>query len=86
MNPRFQIGDKVKIHRSWSDLDGALGTISEPVEPVRSHSGFGSSYYKEETLLTGGHRIAYWVELDGTTDESGAIEAGEFDETELEKL
>jgi len=86
MTPRFNLGDRVKIRRSWSPDDGALGIIAQPPEQVRTANQFGSSYFKEETTLTGGHSITYWVELDVSDYSSGTVEGGEFDETELEKL
>ncbi|HSP06216.1 MAG TPA: hypothetical protein VLR94_03520 [Acidobacteriota bacterium] len=82
MSPRFQVGDRIKIRRSWSEEDGAVGTVAEPPDPVRNHSGYGSSYYRLETSLTGATAVIYWIAFDAPNVEQG----GEFDETELETL
>jgi len=86
MTPRFNIGDRVKIRRSWSEEDGALGTIADPPDAIRKNSNFGTSYFKEETTLTGGRAVIYWVELDASNFVYGSVQAGEYDDTELEKL
>jgi hypothetical protein len=86
MTPRFKLGDKVKIRRTWSDMNGAVGIVAEPPDHVRTQSKFGSTYFKQETSLTGSHTILYWIRFDSTGSIPGAIEGEEFDESELEKL
>jgi hypothetical protein len=81
----FAVGDRIKIRRSWSELHGALGAIAEPPDDVRKQSGYGSMHYREETTLTGSRKIVYWVQLDAGVA-GVAKEAGEYDESELEKL
>ena len=86
MSPRFQVGDRVKIRRSWSELDGAVGTVDVPPQNTPHHADFGCAHFRQETTLTGGQTFLYWVRLDvhgGTTD---VPEGDEFNETELEKL
>ena len=84
MTPRFQLGDRVKIRRTWSDVNGAVGTVADPPDQVRAQSGFGSAYFKEITSLTGSAAIIYWVEFDFSNP--GSMNGEEFDESELEKL
>ena len=86
MSPRFQIGDRVKIRRSWSELDGAVGTIDIPSENSQQHAVFGSSHFREETTLTGDRTYLYWVKLDVLGNFSDVPEGDEFNDSELEKL
>jgi hypothetical protein len=85
MSARFSLGDRVKIRRSWSEEDGALGTIVSPPAEIQKERGF-ANYFKEETTLTGGRSVVYWVQLDVPDLQQGSLEGGEYDETELEKL
>jgi hypothetical protein len=85
MSARFAAGDRVKIRRSWSEEDGALGTITIPPEEIQKDRGF-TDYFREETTLTGGRAVVYWVQFDISNAQPGSLEGGEYDETELEKL
>ena len=85
MSARFALGDRVKIRRPWSEEDGALGTIVIPPPEVQADRGF-TDYFKEETTLTGGTSVLYWVQLDVSNFQPGTLEGGEYDETELERL
>ena len=86
MVPRFQVGDRVKIRRTWSEENGAIGTVSQPPDSMRNDSGFGSNHFKQETSLTGSSSVVYWVELDVPEVYPGVLEGGEYDESELEKV
>ena len=86
MTPRFQVGDRIKIRRSWSEVDGAVGTVADPPDAVRKKSGYGLSYFRLEASLTGGSAVIYWIAFDVPNIQPGDSEGGEFDETELENL
>jgi len=84
MNPRFALGDKVRIDCSWSEANHSLGTIAQPPENVRQATSGWREYCRGERNWIGKASIIYWVNMDKPTTEPGDIDGGEFDEDNLQ--